>query len=86
MTMNQPFYFTQFTAAARYDCNAYGAGGYNNEQTCSSNDGGSSTGTDASSGTDLAATGTNIAIGVGGGLALMITGAIILLKLRRKKS
>lgn len=85
--MNQLFYFTHFIGAASYDCNAYGAGGYNAEQNCTTGtDTGAGATTDTSSNTGLAATGTNIAIGVGGGLALVVAGVVILMKLRRKKS
>lgn len=83
--MNQTFYFTHFTAAANYDCNAYGAGGYNAEQTCSSTTTDTSASGSTTNNNGLAATGTNILIGAGIGLALIIAGAIILLKLRHKK-
>lgn len=79
-----------------YSCNTYGAGSYNQDQ-CATNTGtdtnqGTNEGTNntqqttgtGTSGGNLASTGTNMAIGVGGGLALIVAGAVILMKLRRK--
>lgn len=73
--------------AANYDCNAYGAGSYNNAEcaTTSTGDGGSPA-ENPSGG--LADTGYNIIIPVALGLALIIAGAILLVKklLRKKRA
>lgn len=65
---------------ASYNCNTYGAGDYNHADSCT--DTGQTT-TPAPENTGLAPTGTDIAVGAGVGLALIVLGAILFLKVRR---
>ena len=69
-------FLTRF--AVTYDCNAYGAGTYDNNETCTT------AGTTTTVGSsNLAATGINIAIGIGVGIALILVGVRLIMKLRR---
>ena len=65
-------FYTKF--AADYNCAAYGAGGYNSNQSCES----------LTNSGALADTGTNIAVGLTGGVLLIAIAAVILIKSRRK--
>ena len=67
-------FYTNF--AADYNCAAYGAGSYNSNQSCESL---------TNSGT-LADTGTNVIVGVTGGVLLIAVAAVILFTTRRKNS
>ncbi len=65
-------FYKQF--AADYNCAAYGAGSYNSNESCQTlTDGGS-----------LADTGTNVAVGISGGVLLIAVAVVILVKSRRK--
>ncbi len=64
--------------AADYNCAAYGAGDYNSSESCAS-----LTGT---SGGTLADTGTNIVVGITGGVLLIAVAAVLLITTRRKKN
>lgn len=68
-----------YTFAQTYDCNAYGAGGFGDEQICTTTEQSST-----QSSTGLAPTGESIVLGVGAGLALMVAAVIIIMRLRRK--
>ena len=60
--------------AAEYNCAAYGAGSYNSNEACeTTTDGGA-----------LADTGTNVAVGITGGVLLIAVAAVILITSRRK--
>jgi len=65
-------FYTKF--AADYNCAAYGAGDYNSNQSCES----------LTNSGALADTGTNIAVGLTGGVLLIAIAAVILIKSRRK--
>lgn len=70
-----------------YGCNTYGAGSYNEDQCTTTTDSGTTsttTQTAQTTSSSLAPTGTNIALGVGGGLALIVAGSVIILKLQKK--
>lgn len=75
-------FITRF--AVTYDCNAYGASTYNNNEACATTATNPGTTTNGTASTGLAPTGTDIAIAIGCGLALIVIGAIIILKMRRK--
>lgn len=77
-------FLTRF--AATYNCNAYGASTYNNNDACQTATEATAGGTTGSNAGGLAATGTNIAIGIGLGLALIIIGIVLIMKIRRKKA
>jgi len=66
---------TTFGVAADYDCNAYGAGTYNSQQTCTTTDSGA-----------LPSTGTDVMIGVGVGVVLIVIALFILFKGRNGRS
>ena len=65
-------FYKQF--AADYNCAAYGAGNYNSNESCQ---------TLTNSG-NLADTGTNVAVGVTGGVLLIAIGLASFILLRRK--
>ena len=65
-------FYTKF--AAEYNCGAYGAGTYDSQQVC---------GTDSGS---LANTGTNVVVGITGGVLLIAVAIVILFTTRRKKN
>ncbi len=67
-------FYKQF--AAEYNCAAYGAGAYNSEQSCA---------TLTNSGSALADTGTNVTIGLTGGILLVAVSVALLIATRRKK-
>ena len=68
------FYLHQL--AASYDCNAYGSGDYNST-SC----------TTAATGSEgLVPTGTDVMVGVTGGILLIVTALAILFKTRSKKT
>ena len=67
-------FYTHF--AADYNCAAYGAGSYNSNESCQT----------LTEGGALADTGTNIVIGVTGGVLLIAIAAVILFTTRRKKN
>ena len=69
--MNQ--FYKQFSA--EYDCGAYGTSTYNSNQACE---------TTTDSGSGLANTGTNITVGITGGVLLVAVAIVILVKTRRK--
>ena len=71
-------FLTRF--AATYDCNAYGTSTYNNDEPCET----TQTTTTPQSSSTLAATGTNIAIGVVSGLLLIVIGIVLVMRLRKK--
>ncbi|MBP6037711.1 MAG: hypothetical protein KA604_00025 [Candidatus Saccharimonas sp.] len=66
--------------AVTYDCNAYGASTYNNDEPCQTT---ATSGNSSASGGLLSSTGTDIFIGIGAGLLLIILGVVLLRKLRR---
>ncbi|MGB4957548.1 MAG: transmembrane domain-containing protein [Candidatus Saccharimonas sp.] len=65
-------FYKQF--AAEYNCAAYGAGNYNSNESCQT----------LTNGGSLADTGTNVAIGVTGGVLLIAIGLASFILLRRK--
>lgn len=65
-------FYKQF--AADYNCAAYGAGNYNSSESCQT----------LTSGGSLADTGTNVALGVTGGVLLIAIGLASFILLRRK--
>ena len=65
-------FYKQF--AADYNCAAYGAGNYNSNESCQT----------LTNGGSLADTGTNVAIGVTGGVLLIAVGLASFILLRRK--
>lgn len=67
-------FYNQF--AAEYNCAAYGAGAYNSEQSCAT----------ITNGGTLADTGTNMTIGLTGGILLVVVSIALLVATRRKKS
>ena len=67
-------FLTRF--GATYSCGSYGAGAYNESATC-----GSSTTTGG-----LAGTGENIAVGLGGGVLLIVVAVVIFIRMHRKKN
>lgn len=85
-------FITRF--AVTYDCNAYGASTYNNDEPCvTTTDNTPATGSDgrATATTTvggLSATGTNVAFGIGLGVVLIVISLAIFIKMRRsnKKS
>ena len=62
--------------AADYNCAAYGAGDYNSNQSCES----------LTNSGALADTGTNMTIGLTGGVLLIAVATVILFTTRRKKN
>ena len=62
--------------AADYNCAAYGAGDYNTNQSCES----------LTNSGALADTGTNVVVGVTGGVLLIAVAAVLLFTTRRKKN
>lgn len=66
---------TTFGVATDYDCNAYGAGTYNSQQTCTTTNSGA-----------LPSTGTNVMIGVGVGVVLIVIALVVLFKGRNRRS
>ena len=88
-------FLTRF--AVTYNCNAYGASTYNNDEPCETtvDNGGTQPNTPTLSDTTqptttsqssstLAATGTNIAISVVSGLLLIVIGIVLVMRLRKK--
>ena len=67
-------FYTNF--AADYNCAAYGAGSYNSNESCQT----------LTNGGSLADTGTNVTIGITGGVLLIAVAVVILVKSRRKTS
>lgn len=64
--------------AQAYNCDAYGAGAYNEGGQCVT-----STGT--APGTNLPSTGTDVFIGIGVGIALIVAAVVLVVRSRRKK-
>ncbi len=62
--------------AADYNCAAYGAGSYNSNQSCES----------LTNSGALADTGTNVVVGLTGGVLLIVVAAVLLFTTRRKKN
>lgn len=73
-------FLTRF--AVTYDCNAYGASTYNNDEPCTTTETSTTTTTPANT-SGLASTGTSVALGITAGILLIIVGVIIMMKLRR---
>jgi len=67
-------FYKQF--AAEYNCAAYGTGTFNSNESCQT----------LTNGGSLADTGTNVAIGISGGVLLIAVAVAILIKTRRKAS
>lgn len=61
---------------AEYNCGAYGIGQYDSNQACQ-------TATESGS---LADTGTNMAVGLTGGILLVLIAAVLIIKTRRSAS
>lgn len=70
-------FYKQF--AADYNCAAYGAGDYNSNESCETLTNGNTNG-------GLADTGTNVIVGVTGGVLLIAVAAVLLFTGRRKKN
>lgn len=86
MTNTQKYYTTIFphSFAASYDCGTYGAGGYNEGQTCATSTTGGSTG--SSSGGGLVDTGIHVVLPIVVGLALIVTAVILFVRKPKKQS
>jgi len=85
MTNTQKYYTTIFphSFAASYDCAAYGAGAYNDGQTCvTSTNGGSASGSSAGG---LVNTGVHVILPILVGIALIVTAIVLFLRKPKKQ-
>lgn len=74
-------HLTQFAQADQsYNCGAYGEGSYNTNENCTT------VADSTTNGLGLADTGTNVVIGVAGGVLLIIVAVVIFVTTRRKRS
>ena len=86
MTTIQKYYITALphSFAASYDCSAYGAGAYNEIQTCATSTVNSSSG--GTSGGGLVNTGVHVVLPILVGVALIVTAVILFVKKPKKQA